>query len=161
MNLGRESRVGSRGPGRTPAGGYVCSRPSTPGARPGLHAFTLLEVLIAGGILFMCLFAILLLVSNTLRNARVLQHTGMDAGLAAAQLFVQFTTTNQVAEGSGTGDLGDLCPGYRYDWMLTEVVTNGLCRLDIAVRPRSGDRQVDSEMSLLLYLPNLQRRAGP
>ena len=120
-----------------------------------------MEVMIAGGILFMCLFAILLLVSNTLRNARFLQHTGMDAGMAAAQLYVQLTTTNQVSEGSGTGDLGDLYPDYRYDWELTEIVTNGLCRLDIAVRPRSGARQVDSEMTLLLYLPNLQRRAAP
>ena len=47
--------------------------------------FTLLEVMIASGILFLCLFAILQLLSVSLRNARVLQRTQVDAGKLASQ----------------------------------------------------------------------------
>jgi hypothetical protein len=46
--------------------------------------FTLLEVMIACGIFFMATFAILGLVSNTLRNARGIQRVEVDAGMAAA-----------------------------------------------------------------------------
>ena len=43
--------------------------------------------MIACGIFFIAVFAILALVSNTLRNARVLRHIEVDAGMAAAELF--------------------------------------------------------------------------
>jgi hypothetical protein len=120
-------------------------------------AFTLLEVMIAGGILFMCLFAILALVANGLRNAAILQHQRVDASMAAALLTVQFSTTNQVSEGSGTGDFGKDYPDYRYDWELTQIGTNGLCTLDIVVHGRSLNKKVESELTTLLYLPNLQQ----
>jgi len=47
-------------------------------------AFTLLEVMIACGIFFIAMFAILGLVSNCLRNARALRHIEVDAGMVAA-----------------------------------------------------------------------------
>ena len=125
--------------------------------RPAPAAFTLLEVMIAGGILFMCLFAILALVSSGLRNAALLQHQKIDASMAAALLTVQFSTTNQVAEGKGSGDFGSTYPDYRYEWTLTQVGTNGLCELDIEVRGRSLSKPVESALTTLIYLPNLQQ----
>jgi type II secretory pathway pseudopilin PulG len=118
-------------------------------------AFTLIEVMIAAGILFACLFAILGLVSNCLRNARTLQqHKHVDAGMAAAMLYVQFTTTNRVSEGSGRGDFGDAYPDYSYDWNLQEIETNHLCQLDVAVRKSGG--KPESSTSIYLYVPSLQ-----
>ncbi len=125
-------------------------------------AFTLLEVMIAGGVLFLCLFAILALVSNGLRNAAILQHQRVDASMAAALLTVQFSTTNQVAEGSGSGDFGKAYPDYHYDWELKqeENGTNGLCRLYIQVRSSSLNKKPESELTTLIYLPNLQQNGN-
>lgn len=133
------------------------------GAGPSAHrfrrssvAFTLIEVMIASGIFFMCMFVILGLVASALRNARRLQRRPVDAGTAAAQLYVQFTTTNQVSEGSGEGDFGDAYPGYRYMWNLREVASNDLCQLDVTVQRDTGGNPQQSKMSMLLYLPNLR-----
>ena len=60
------------------------------------RAFTLIEVMIACGIFFMATFAILALVSTTLRNARALQHGDVDAGMAAAQIYQLLKTNRQV-----------------------------------------------------------------
>src|SRR5438045_6918579 len=49
--------------------------------RRGQVAFTLLEVMIACGIFFIAVFAILALVSNTLRNAQRLRRIEVDAGM--------------------------------------------------------------------------------
>ncbi len=151
MNCAGRGKVGC---GKNPVSGN-----QRPPAGPLHSAFTLLEVMIAGGILFICLFAILSLVSNGLRNAAILQHQRVDASMAAAILTVQFTTTNQVAEGSGTGDFGKAYPDYHYDWELKqeENGTNGLCQLHIEVRGRSLNKKAESELTTLLYLPNLQQ----
>src|ERR1700693_4539241 len=69
-----------------------------PPRRSSVTAFSLLEAMIACGIFFMAVFAILALVSNTLRNARILRHVQVDAGMPAAELF----KTNMVFEGSET-----------------------------------------------------------
>jgi len=142
------------------AGGAADSRAGEDASRRASHAtrrarsaFTLLEVMIATGILFLCLFAILGLVSNTLRNARTLQHRRVDAGMVAAELCTQFANTNQVSEGSGSGDFGDLYPDYGYEWDLMEI-TNGLCQLDIVVQRRG---QPESTLTVLRYLPNFRR----
>src|SRR5262245_64136665 len=74
-------------------------------------AFTLLEVMIACGIFFIAVFAILALVSNTLRNAQRLRRVQVDAGIVCAQLF----RTNRITEGIESGDLSDF--GYPdYTW---------------------------------------------
>jgi len=80
---------------------------------PRSRAFTLLEVMIACGIFFMATFAILGLVSNTLRNARRLQRIEVDAGMAAAQVY-QIMRTNRQAEVSLSGDFGDSYPDYSW-----------------------------------------------
>src|SRR5262245_56476351 len=72
------------------------------------RAFSLLEVMIACGIFFMCVFAILALVSNTLRGARSLRRIDVDAGMVSAQLF----KTNRIIEGVESGDFGNAYPDY-------------------------------------------------
>src|SRR2546422_4708150 len=108
------------------------------------RAFTLLEVMIACGIFFIAVFAILALVSNTLRNARVLRHIEVDAGMAAAELF----KTNLVFEGSETGDFGDTYPEYSWERFYTPAESNGLWQVDIIVRRRRAPKPVDN-MSIL------------
>src|SRR6266516_1941948 len=98
----------------------------TPRHPSSVTAFTLLEVMIACGIFFIAVFAILALVSNTLRNARVLRHIEVDAGMAAAELF----KTNLVFEGSETGDFGDTYPEYSWERSYTPAESNGLWQVD-------------------------------
>jgi Tfp pilus assembly protein PilV len=130
--------------------------PSGPEADPA-SAFTLVEVLIAGGILFMCLFAILSLVSNGLRNARVLQRVPVDpVGLLAAQASL----SQKLVEASDSGDFGNLYPGYRWISETNEVETNGLFRVDFAVYNNTGNKSVQSKLSILLYRPDSTQRPG-
>jgi hypothetical protein len=92
------------------------------------HAFSLIEIMIAIGVLFVCIFAILGVVSNGLHGARALQRPDVDAGSVAAF----FSITNKHEEGIESGsfdDLGDFPQAYNdYSWEreCTEVGTNGL-----------------------------------
>ena len=90
----------------------------------GHSAFTLLEVMIACGMFFIAIFAILALVASTLRNAQVLRRVDVDAGMVAAQLF----KTNRLYEGSESGDFGNIFPDYSWETMTQEAFpfTNGL-----------------------------------
>lgn len=129
-----------------------------PGTRrsKAVRAFTLLEVMMASGILFMCLFAILQLLATSLRNARVLQRTTVDAGMLAAVLSL----TNKLHEGSVPKDLGGfekIYPDYRYEGEITEVGTNGLFQVDFAVYRRTGDHGIESRLSILLFKPDSPR----
>ena len=111
-------------------------------------AFTLLEIMIASGILFLCLFTILQLLSTSLRNARVLQRSVVDAGMLAAELSL----TNKLFEGPVPKDLGGfdkLYPDYRYDGVVTEVGTNGLYQVDFVVFRRGGG--IESRLSVLQF----------
>ena len=120
------------------------------GRRPGA-AFTLIEVLIAGGILFMCLFAILALLLTSLNNARLLQRLPVDpSGMLAAQASLN----QKLEEGTDSGDFGDLYPDYRWMSETNRVGTNGLFEVDYVVYRRSGDRTVDSHLCFLLYRPD-------
>jgi hypothetical protein len=117
--------------------------------------------MIAVGIFFVALFAILGLVSNSLRSARIIQQTkNVDAGMAAAQLAYQLTHTNQVSEGLQTVDLGEAYADYDCTADLYQISTNGLCQVDILVRRRASGQAGESKMSILLFLPNLQQ-GGP
>jgi hypothetical protein len=119
-------------------------------------AFTLLEVMIAVGILFMCLFAVLALLSNSLATARKLQqHRTIDAGTVAGLIYVQLSNTNQVSEGRVDIDLEEMYPGYKCDVDLQEAATNGLC--DIEYRVTDPKRQYDLHSHFLMYLPKLQK----
>jgi Tfp pilus assembly protein PilV len=119
------------------------------------RAFTLMEVMIACGIFFLAIFAILQLVSQTLKNARVLRHVEIDAGMVAAQMF----KTNRLTEGVESGDFGDV---YRdYTWQTEtrehEQFTNGLWTVDIALRRRGSSDPVDT-MTIWVFSPESSAR---
>ena len=124
------------------------------GWRRGLSAFSLLEVLVACTIFFMVAFAVLELVTRSLAAARSLQQREPDPGVLAAVLSI----TNQLIEGSESGDCEDLFPGlYRdYTWSreVIEVSSNSLFRVDFAVYSNSRKRgPSESRMSVLMYRP--------
>jgi hypothetical protein len=127
-------------------------------------AFSLLEVMIACGIFFMAVFAILAMVSAVLRNARSLRRVELDAGMVAAKMV---GTTNKFYEGTESGSFGDLYPelgnlysDYSWEKETYEAQTNGLWQLDIVVRRRGLQQPVDS-MSILVYSPDSSTRIGP
>src|SRR5579864_5212609 len=73
--------------------------------------FTLMEVMIATGILVACLFAVLALVSNALVTARKLQqHKAIDAGTVASVIYVALVNTNRVDEGEIEVDWNNVLP---------------------------------------------------
>ena len=119
-------------------------------------AFSLLEVMIASGIFFMCIFAILAMVSGLLRNARSLRRIELDAGMVAAQVG----NTNKLTEGTESGDFGNLYPGYSWETDTYEAETNGLWQVDIVVR-RQGLSQPVDQLSIFLYRPESPSRIGP
>jgi Tfp pilus assembly protein PilV len=120
------------------------------------HAFTLLEVMIASGIFFMAIFAILALVSSNLRNARLLQKPQVDAGLLLADLC----QTNQLTEGSDSGDFGEAFPGYTWTCDIQLYATNGLFKVDYIVTGPGGGPNSQTEMSAFLYRPDSPTTPG-
>jgi Tfp pilus assembly protein PilV len=114
--------------------------------------FTLLEVMIASGILFICLFAILGLLANTLRNARALQRAPVDAGMLAAELSL----TNKLAESTESGDFksfGEAYSDYHWNREIFEAETNGLFAVDFVVYRKGNARSPESHMTILLFRP--------
>jgi hypothetical protein len=141
---------------RVPAG----ATPQVPGAAPRRSwrpqtAFSLLEVMIASGIFFMCVFAILAMVSSVLRNARSLRRIELDAGMVAAQVC----KTNRLYEGNESGDFGNLYPDYSWETETSEAQTNGLWQVDIVVRRRGLPQPVDS-MSIYVFSPDSSLAPG-
>jgi Tfp pilus assembly protein PilV len=114
--------------------------------------FSLLEVMIAAGIFFIGVFAILGLVSQTLSNARRLQRPQVDASAVVAF----YSATNMLEEGTYTGDLSDLLGktyrDYRYTVEITEVATNKLFQIECIVQPSYG-KEIISDLSTLAYRP--------
>src|SRR5258708_3819044 len=130
MRIGTNFTRGSQGLISNPARERTCvSLPASPFRSGGKTAFTLLEVMIAMGIFFMAIFAILALVSTNLRNARLLQKPSVDASMLIAEL----SQTNKLVEGIETGDFGDVYPGYRWTREINQVKTNGLFQVDFVV----------------------------
>lgn len=121
--------------------------PANAAAR-GPRAFSLMEVMIATAIFFMASFVILALVSSGLQTARALRSTRPNAGMLASQL----TLTNQLEEGTETGDFGNMYPDYRWEMIKYEASTGGLWQVDFVIRKR-GVGAPDSTMSIQLYSP--------
>jgi len=111
-------------------------------------AFTLLEVMVASGIFFVCMFAILALVSQCLSNARVLRMARVDAGMIAGQQ----TLTNKIYEGSESGDFGDYYRGYSWVSEANEVMSNRLFQIDFVVT-HAGQQGDHGRMSIYLFRP--------
>ncbi len=118
----------------------------------GARAFSLLEVMVASGIFFLCVFSILALVSNSLRNARLLQNVGVDASMLAAELSI----TNRLGEGTDSGDFGDYYRDYRWSRAISEVGTNGLYQVDFVVTHAPTQRE--TTMTVLFYRPDSAQR---
>lgn len=132
------------------AGGKRCASSYAAGGRRRFaEAFTLVEVMVALFIFFMAVFTILGVVSNALRNARILQRKSVDAGMVAAQISI----TNQLSEQLETGDFEDMYPDHDWTRDIYEVGTNGLFQVDMVVQRRSGNEPVESKMSILLFRP--------
>jgi Tfp pilus assembly protein PilV len=110
-------------------------------------AFTLLEVMIASGILFMCLFAILAVLATGLRNARSLKHVPVDAGMLAAELSL----TNKFYEGVDSGRFENT--DYEWEVRKEEVESNHLYRASFRIW-RRGDPRTESHMSVLYWMPD-------
>lgn len=100
-------------------------------------------------IFFMAVFTILGVISNSLRNARMLQRKSVDAGMVAAQVSL----TNRLSEQFETGDFEEMYPDHEWTRDTYEVGTNRLFQVDILVQRRSGNRPVESRMSILLFRP--------
>lgn len=118
-------------------------------------AFSLLEVMIAGGIFFMAIFAILAMVSGVLRNARSLRRIEVDASMVAAQIC----NTNKFEEGIQSGDFGKAYPDCFWEAESYEVETNGLWQVDIVVHRRGLQKPLD-QMSIYLFRPESQAGFG-
>ena len=137
-----------------------CLTPPAPrlsplGAPRSRAAFSLVEVMVACGIFFMCVFAILAMISSVLRNARLLRRVELDAGMVAAQV----SNTNKLYEGSASGDFGKMYPGYSWEADEYEVGTNGLWQVDIVVH-RAGLQKPADVMSIWLFRPESQSGFG-
>jgi hypothetical protein len=107
--------------------------------------------MIACGIFFIAVFAILALVSQTLRNAQALRHIPVDAGMVAAQFLGK---TNRMTLGTDSGDFGNLYPDCFWETDTEEAGTNGLVQVDIVVRRRGQQDPVD-KLSILVFDPTL------
>ena len=111
------------------------------------RAFSLMEVMIAMGIFFMCVFVILSLVSSSLQNARRLQRPMVDAAMIASELSL----TNKIVEINQSGDFGKAYPGYTWTADINEVMTNKLFQVDYQVfNERKAPVQ---KMSVLFFRP--------
>ncbi|HXI52806.1 MAG TPA: hypothetical protein VNH84_14925 [Candidatus Saccharimonadales bacterium] len=105
-------------------------------ARPGCRsvrggAFTLLEVMVACTIFFMVAFAIMELVTRSLKAAKALEMREPDPGIILASISL----SNSLEEGSMSGTYEDVAegmyPGYRWEAFLDEVGSNGLYEVKV------------------------------
>jgi Tfp pilus assembly protein PilV len=118
------------------------------------RAFSLLEVMIAVGIFFMAVFAILGLVSSSLENARRLRRPMVDA----SAVLSWYSQTNKFVEGLESGDLSDFLgkeyQGYKWTRAVSEVQSNMLYQVDCIVQSPDAGNPVVSKMSALFYNKN-------
>ena len=106
-----------------------------------------MEVMIAMGIFFLAVFSILALVSSNLRNAKLLQEPVVDASMIIGDLY----QTNILTEGTTDGDFGDLYPGYKWLYNITQIRTNGLFQVDVFIVTPHGDSE--KNLSVTLWRP--------
>ena len=113
-------------------------------------AFTILEVLVAVGIFFLCAFAILELTAGSLRAARNLSQNSPDLGMLLTDLML----TNRVEEGSESGDFGDAYPSARWHREIFLASSNGLFQVDFSITEGNRRNSTTTRSSLLLWRPD-------
>jgi hypothetical protein len=109
--------------------------------------------MIAMGIFFVSIFAILELTSQNLRAARLLQKNEVDITTLAARLSL----TNRLEEGFESGDFSDMGSDELWSRTITQVGTNGLFRVDFSTYIPTKNRKaplVERHLSVLLYRPD-------
>lgn len=126
------------------------------------RAFSLLEVMIAIGVFFLAVFAILSLVSSSLANARRLHRPPVDA----SSVLAKFASTNKLVPGMYYGDLSELLGKEYQDYSWTADVeqwgeTNNLFSVDCVVQSTRGNNEVISHLSTYLYAPESSQPPGP
>lgn len=116
-------------------------------------AFSLLEVMIAVGIFFVSIFAILRLTTQNLRAARTLQNLNVDTGTLPSLIVM----TNRLEEGSLPLDIKEAFesanPGFACDGVVTAYTTNGLFQVDYAIYWQHDGRAKEARNSMLLWRP--------
>lgn len=117
-------------------------------------AFSLIEVVIAMGLFFIAIFAILDSTSQSVSAARLLQTSHVDATSLAAAMSL----TNRLEEGSLPSDIvaefEKQYPGYACNGSIMEIGSNGLFQVDFEIYGLKGRKVVSSTMSIWLYRPN-------
>jgi hypothetical protein len=117
------------------------------------RAFSLLEVMIAIGIFFMAVFAILGLVSSSLENARRLQRPLVNASPVGGFLLM----TNKFVEGVYEADVGDFLgnayKGYLVTYAIQEVDSNHWYQVDFIVQSPDRGQAVVSKMTAKYFKP--------
>lgn len=115
-------------------------------------AFTLLEVIVACAIFFMCAFAVLQLVTRGLSAARSIQQREPDVGSIYALI-----STNKVFDvGSFSGDFEELFPGvypgYQWNCEITQPFgeTNPLYAVSITIIGKTGKRKTSESTATTL-----------
>ncbi len=119
------------------------------------EAFSLLEVMIAAGIFFMAIFAILQLVSTNIRNARLLQDQQVTD--IPAMVMADVIQTNKLQEGTYDYDISALYPGYQCSYDVTEVASNGFFKVECVVTKPGGGPNSQLSLSSLVYRPDSPR----
>ncbi len=114
------------------------------------RAFTLFEVMIAIGIFFIAIFAILKLTSQSLQQARSLQRQQVDIGSLAAESSL----TNRLEEGVESGSFGDQYGNYSWTKVTTEIASNGLFQVDFTVNWYIDKKPLQTHLSTWLYRPD-------
>ena len=117
------------------------------------RAFTLVEVLVAVGIFFMAMFAILGVMSQAMKGAAMLHKTSPTAAMAAAELSM----TNKLEDGMQDGDFGDVYPGYKWMASIEQVCSNGMFKVEVAVK---NDNNADAVLTTYLYRPESRNQGG-
>lgn len=132
------------------------------------HAFTLIEVMVAIALFFMCTFAILGLTSQLLKNARIFQ-SKRSPGVALVHGWYT-SKTNRVTEGEVNVEFSDISPDlgelYRDYYAVisaapSEEMTNGLWNVSYTVFNRRT-HQVDSAVNTFYWDPaSRSSKQGP
>ncbi|HRI14872.1 MAG TPA: prepilin-type N-terminal cleavage/methylation domain-containing protein [Verrucomicrobiota bacterium] len=120
--------------------------------------FTLIEVVVASAILAVGLAGVLLICTNGLRAARILDKVHVDAGSVAAMLSL--TNASRFEEGRDNGSFGEENPGYSWAREVYVARSNGLYQADFSVFSAADPRGMDSRLSIFLYRPGAVQRVG-
>jgi len=123
------------------------------------RAFSMLEVMIAIGIFFTCVVAILQLTAQQLRTARTLQTLDVDTGTLPSLIAM----TNLLEEGPLPIEIKTVFeesnPGFTCDGMITEYATNGLFKVDYVIYWRHEGGLKEARNSMLMWRPAGNARA--